>query len=46
MKNTPEFVWLRDEATAALVDFADGANFEDVLARLAIIGEQMSILLG
>jgi len=45
MRKTPEFKALRAEAREALAAYADGADFDFTVIRLAEIGEQMEILL-
>ena len=42
---TPEFKALRAEAREVIAAYADGADFDYVISRLAPIGEKMAILL-
>lgn len=46
IRKTPEFEALRAEAREAIAAYARGADFESVIARLAPVGETMSVLLG
>ncbi len=46
IRNTPEFKALRAEAREVIAAYADGADFDYAVSRLAAIGEQMSVLLG
>lgn len=46
IKNSPEFKALRNEARFALAAYADGADFDFTVARLAGIGYMMEIMLG
>ncbi len=45
MRSTPVFKALRAKAREAIAAYADGADFDLTVARLAEIGESMSILL-
>lgn len=45
-RRTPEFVSLRGEAREAIAAYADGADFEFTVKRLADVGRMMEILLG
>lgn len=45
IKKTPEFKPLRVQAQEIIAAFADGADFDFTINRLAEIGEKMSILL-
>jgi len=45
IRKTAEFKALRAEAREAIAAFADGADFEFTLCRLADIGERMNIML-
>ena len=45
IRKTPEFQALRAQAQEAIADYADGADFDYVISRLAPIGEKMAILL-
>lgn len=45
IKKTPEFKALRVQAREIIAAFADGADFDFTINRLAEIGEKMSILL-
>lgn len=45
MRSTPAFKALRAEARRLCAAYADGADFNYIVARLATVGEQMSILL-
>ena len=45
IRNTPEFKALRAEAREVIAAYADGADFDYVISRLAPIGEKMAILL-
>ena len=46
IRKTPEFKALRAEAREAVAAYADGADFDFTICRLAVIGEKMDILLG
>lgn len=46
IRKTEEFKALRAEAREAIAAFADGADFETTIARLAETGRVMAILLG
>ena len=46
IRKTAEFKELRDEARSALAAYADGADFDVTVARLAGVGRVMEILLG
>ena len=46
IRKTAEFKELRDEARSALAAYADGADFDATVARLAGVGRVMEILLG
>ncbi len=45
IRKTPEFKALRAEAREVIAAYADGADFDYVISRLAPIGEKMSVLL-
>ena len=45
IRKTPEFKALRAEAREVIAAYADGADFDYVISRLAPIGEKMAILL-
>ena len=46
IKNSPEFKALRNKARFALAAYADGADFDFTVARLAGVGYKMELLLG
>ena len=46
IRKTAEFKELREEARSALAAYADGADFDETVARLAGVGRVMEILLG
>ena len=46
IRKTAEFKELRDEARSALAAYADGADFDFTIARLAGVGYKMELLLG
>ena len=46
IRKTAEFKALRTEAREAIVAYADGADFEATVARLAGIGRVMELMLG
>ena len=46
IRNTEAFKALRAEAREAIEAYANGADFESVIARLAPVGETMAVLLG
>ena len=46
IRKTAEFKELREEARSALAAYADGADFDVTVARLAGVGRVMEILLG
>ena len=46
IRKTPEFKALRAEAREVIAAYADGADFDYVIGRLAPIGEKMNELLG
>ena len=41
IRNTVEFKELRKEVRFALVAYADGADFDFTIARLAVVGRMM-----
>ena len=45
IRKTPEFKALRTEAREVIAAYADGADFDYVISRLAPIGEEMAVLL-
>ena len=45
IRKTPEFQALRAQAQEAIADYADGADFDWTISRLAPIGEKMTELL-
>ena len=45
IRKAPEFKALRAEAREVIAAYADGADFDYVISRLAPIGEKMAILL-
>mgnify|MGYP003297047159 CR=1 FL=1 len=45
IKKTPEFKALRAQAREAIAAYADGADFDFTISRLAAIGEKMEILM-
>ena len=45
IRKTPEFKALRAEAREVIAAYADGADFDYVISRLAPIGEKMAVLL-
>ena len=45
IRKTPEFKDLRAQAQEAIADYADGADFDWTISRLATIGEKMTELL-
>lgn len=45
IKKTPEFKALRKEAQDIVAAYADGADFDYVISRLAPIGERMREML-
>ena len=45
IRKTPEFKALRAQAQEAIADYADGADFDWIISRLAPIGEKMTELL-
>ena len=45
IRKTPEFKALRAQAQEAIADYADGADFDWTISRLAPIGEKMTELL-
>lgn len=45
IRKTEEFKALRAEAREVIAAYADGADFDYAVARLADIGEKMTILL-
>lgn len=45
IKRTPEFKALRKEAQEIVAAYADGADFDYAISRLAPIGEKMTTLL-
>ena len=46
IRETAEFKELRKEVRSALAAYADGADFDFTIARLAGIGYKMELLLG
>lgn len=46
IRKTPEFKALRAEAREAIAAYADGADFEATITRLAGIGSVMELMLG
>ena len=46
IRETAEFKALRGEAQAALAAYADGADFDFTIARLAGVGRMMELMLG
>lgn len=46
IRNTAEFNELRKEARSALAAYADGADFDFTIARLAGVGRMMELMLG
>lgn len=46
IRKTAEFKVLREEARAAVAAYADGADFNATIARLAEVGRVMEIMLG
>ena len=46
IRKTPEFKALRAEAREAIAAYADGADFEATISRLAGIGSVMELMLG
>ena len=45
IRKAPEFKALRAEAREVIAAYADGADFDYVISRLAPIGEKMAVLL-
>lgn len=46
IRKTAAFKALRNQAREALVAYADGADFDFTIARLAGVGYKMELLLG
>ena len=46
IRKTAEFKELREEARSALAAYADGADIDATVAKLAGVGRVMEILLG
>ena len=46
IRKTAEFKTLRNQAREALAAYADGADFDFTIARLAGVGYKMELLLG
>lgn len=46
IRRSAEFKALREDARAAIAAYADGADFDVTIARLADVGRVMEIMLG
>ena len=46
IRKTAEFKELRDEARSALAAYADGADFDATVAKLAGVGRVIELILG